>query len=82
MQIKSLLAKIKKYLPDGFIAGIMLMITLAWLIPGIGGESSTIHLKDLIRYGIALLFFFYGLRLSPEKLKNDLKNWHLHLIIQ
>jgi len=81
MQIKSL-SNIKKYLPDGFIAGIMLMITLAWLIPGIGGANSLIHLKDLIKYGIALLFFFYGLRLSPEKLKNDLKNWRLHLVIQ
>lgn len=74
--------KFKKYLPDGFIAGIILMITMAWLVPGIGGESSLIHLKDLIRYGIALLFFFYGLRLSPEKLVSDLKNWRLHVVIQ
>lgn len=75
-------ANLKKYLPDGFITGIILMILLAWLVPGIGGESSFIHLKDLIRYGIALLFFFYGLRLSLEKLVNDLKNWRLHLLIQ
>jgi len=76
------LNKIKKHLPDGFISGIILMILLAWLIPGIGGESSPVSLKMLIRYGIMLLFFFYGLRLSPEKLKNDLKNWRLHLLIQ
>ncbi len=81
MELKTL-ANFKKYLPDGFIFGIILMIALAWLLPGIGGENSFFHLKDLIRYGIALLFFFYGLRLSPEKLKNDLKNWRLHLLIQ
>lgn len=72
----------KKYLPDGFIAGILLMIILAWLVPGIGGEGSFLKLKVISKYGIALLFFFYGLRLNPEKLKNDLQNWRIHLIIQ
>ncbi|HZL10461.1 MAG TPA: bile acid:sodium symporter family protein [Prolixibacteraceae bacterium] len=81
MKIKTF-ADLKKYLPDGFIAGIILMILLAWLLPGIGGKDSFFHLSDLIHFGIALLFFFYGLRLSPEKLKNDLKNWRLHLLIQ
>lgn len=76
------LAKLKKHLPDRFIAGIMGMILLAWLIPGIGGENSFFRLKEITQYGIALLFFFYGLRLSPEKLVNDLKNWRLHLLIQ
>ena len=73
---------IKRYLPDSFITGIILMIVVAYLIPGIGREGSVIELKVLIRYGISLLFFFYGLRLSPEKLKNDLGNWRLHLLIQ
>lgn len=75
-------ANLKKYLPDGFIAGIIGMILLAWLVPGIGGAESFFSLKVVIRYGIMLLFFFYGLRLSPEKLLNDLKNWRLHLLIQ
>jgi len=75
-------AKLTKYLPDRFILGIILMIVLAWIIPGIGGENSSFHLKEIIQYGVALLFFFYGLRLSPEKLVNDLKNWRLHVLIQ
>jgi len=75
-------AKLTKYLPDLFIIGILSMIVLAWLIPGIGGENSLLHLKEITQYGIALLFFFYGLRLSPEKLVNDMKNWRLHLLIQ
>lgn len=73
---------IKRFLPDGFISGILLMILLAYLLPGIGRQGSVIELKVLIRYGISLLFFFYGLRLSPEKLKADLSNWRLHLLIQ
>ena len=79
---KSALSKWKKFLPDPFILGIISMIVLAWLIPGIGGENSFIKLKVLTQYGIALLFFFYGLRLSPEKLVSDLKNWRLHILIQ
>ena len=71
-----------KYLPDRFILGIISMIVLARLIPGIGGDDSFFSLKEITQFGIALLFFFYGLRLSPEKLVNDLKNWRLHLIIQ
>lgn len=76
------LKSIRKYLPDGFITGIILMILLAYLVPGIGRAGKTIELNVLIKYGISLLFFFYGLRLSPEKLKNDLGNWRLHLLIQ
>lgn len=74
--------RIRKFLPDGFISGILGMILLAYLVPGIGKAGSAIELKTLIRYGISLLFFFYGLRLSPEKLINDLSNWRIHLTIQ
>ena len=73
---------IKKYLPDAFISGILGMILLAWLVPGIGRDGSLIELKGVIRYGIALLFFFYGLRLSPQKLVADLSNWRIHVVIQ
>lgn len=77
-----MIEKLKKYLPDGFIMGIIGMIVLARLIPGIGHEGSIIELSKVIKAGIALLFFFYGLKLSPENLKNDLSNWRLHVLIQ
>ncbi|HKJ42358.1 MAG TPA: bile acid:sodium symporter family protein [Sunxiuqinia sp.] len=73
---------IRRFLPDGFISGIIGMILLAYLLPGIGKAGSAIELHSVIRYGIALLFFFYGLRLSPEKLINDLSNWRIHVTIQ
>ncbi|MGQ7867814.1 bile acid:sodium symporter family protein [Sunxiuqinia sp. sy24] len=80
--INTFFKSLKRFLPDGFISGILLMILIAYLVPGIGKAGSTVELSDLIHYGISLLFFFYGLRLSPEKLKNDLSNWRLHLAIQ
>jgi len=58
------------------------MIILAYLIPGIGKEGETIELKYVIRYGIALLFFFYGLRLNLEKIRRDISNWRIHVVIQ
>ncbi|HNW49759.1 MAG TPA: bile acid:sodium symporter family protein [Prolixibacteraceae bacterium] len=74
--------KIKRFLPDGFILALLSMIVLAWFVPGIGAKGSAIELKTVAKYGIVLLFFFYGLKLSPEKMINDLKNWKLHLTIQ
>jgi len=32
--------------------------------------------------GISLIFFFYGLKLSPEKIKAGLSNWRLHILVQ
>jgi sodium/bile acid cotransporter 7 len=72
----------KRFRPDWFIIGILLMILLAYLVPGIGNKGNRIELETVIHYGIMLLFFFYGVKLSPENLKNDLGNWRLHIIIQ
>lgn len=72
----------KRFRPDWFIIGILLMILLAYLLPGIGTAGNRITLKTLIHYGIMLLFFFYGVKLSPGKLKRDLSNWRLHIVIQ
>ena len=74
--------KIRPYLPDWFIGGILCMIGLAWLFPGIGADGQLVELKQVGKYGIMLLFFFYGLKLSPEKLLNDLKNWRMHITVQ
>ena len=73
---------IKRFRPDWFIIGILLMILLAYLIPGIGAGGSRIELKTIIHYGIMLLFFFYGVKLNPGELKKDLSNWRLHITIQ
>ena len=75
-------SNIRKYLPDGFISCLLLMIILAYLFPGIGKEGDKIELEHVIRYGIAFLFFFYGLRLNPEKIRKDISNWKIHVVIQ
>lgn len=72
----------KRTRPDWFIIGILAMILLAYVIPGIGDEGSRVELKTVVHYGIMLLFFFYGIKLSPEEMKKDLSNWRLHVLVQ
>jgi len=74
--------KIKRFIPDGFVLAIVSMIVLAYFFPGIWGSESAIELATVSKYAVALLFFFYGLRLSPEKMKTDLRNWKLHVTTQ
>lgn len=57
------------------------MIVLAYIWPTPGLVEGPFSLSAIANYGISLIFFFYGLRLSPAKLKAGLSNWHLHLLI-
>jgi solute carrier family 10 (sodium/bile acid cotransporter), member 7 len=71
-----------KFLPDWFISGLFLMILIAWLKPGIGMNLQPVHLGLVIDIGVVLIFFFYGLKLDPLKLKAGMSNWKMHAGIQ
>ena len=67
---------------NGFLLGIFVAIGLADILPELGSTESTIPWKPFIQVGIALLFFFYGLKLDPAQLRAGLSNWRLHVLIQ
>jgi sodium/bile acid cotransporter 7 len=67
---------------NGFLLGIFVAIGLAAVLPELGSMESTIPWKLFIQVGIALLFFFYGLKLDPAQLRLGLSNWRLHVLIQ
>jgi len=67
---------------NGFLLGIFVAIGLAAILPELGSTESTIPWKPFIQVGIALLFFFYGLKLDPAQLRSGLSNWRLHVLIQ
>jgi sodium/bile acid cotransporter 7 len=67
---------------NGFLLGIFSAIFLAFLLPEFGSSQSVVPWKPIINIGIALVFFFYGVKLDPIQLKKGLKNWKLHLLIQ
>lgn len=66
---------------DGFLISLLGMILLAYLWPLPGTDHSPVPLGTIASVGVSLIFFFYGLRLSPEKLKAGLSNWRLHVLI-
>ncbi|MEI6853587.1 MAG: bile acid:sodium symporter family protein [Bacteroidota bacterium] len=72
----------KRFGLDGFIVMLIVMIVLAKLWPQIGAKDSVLPLSDIANVGVSVIFFFYGLRLSPKKLMEGISNWRLHLLIQ
>jgi sodium/bile acid cotransporter 7 len=67
---------------DGFVLSIIVVILIAWLFPQWGTKESWLPVETISSIGVSLIFFFYGLKLSPEKLKAGLRNWRLHLLVQ
>ncbi len=67
---------------DGFIVGLLCMIALAYWFPGMDGNWRLINLETVTTVGISLIFFFYGLKLSPQNMKKGLLNYKLHLLVQ
>ncbi len=78
-KLASLLARVGL---NGFLLGILVAIGLAALLPEFGSSESNLPWKPFIQVGIALLFFFYGLKLDPTQLRVGLSNWKLHALIQ
>jgi len=67
---------------DGFIVSLICMIVTAYFFPQLSGEKSPIHLETFISIGMSLIFFFYGLKLSPQQMKQGLSNYRLHILVQ
>jgi solute carrier family 10 (sodium/bile acid cotransporter), member 7 len=72
----------KNYIPDWFILGLLLMIIAAWVKPGIAMNLNPVDLGTVIDLGVVLIFFFYGLKLDPVRLKSGMRNWRMHLAVQ
>jgi sodium/bile acid cotransporter 7 len=58
------------------------VIFFAKIFPEWGTASSPIPLQRITGIGISVIFFFYGVKLNPRKLIQDLVNWKLHLVVQ
>lgn len=55
---------------------------IAYFFPQWGRSDNAIPLDKVASIGVSLIFFFYGLKLSVERLKTGLKNWKLHVLVQ
>lgn len=64
---------------DSFVIAILVVVVLAYFLPE---PAHLLPLDSIASVGISLVFFFYGLKLSPSKIKAGLSNWKLHIVIQ
>lgn len=67
---------------DWFLLALVGVMALAYLRPGLGSRASPMPWKLLTTGGVALVFFFYGLKLSVAQLRAGLGNWRLHALVQ
>jgi sodium/bile acid cotransporter 7 len=67
---------------DRFVLFIILNIVIAYFFPTWAVLEGASSLEIISNVGVSLIFFFYGLKLSFEKLREGLKNWRLHLLVQ
>ncbi len=67
---------------DPFVLTLVAVVAMAYFFPHWGGRQSPLPLDQVAAVGISLIFFFYGLKLGPEKLQLGLRNWKLHVLIQ
>lgn len=81
MEMNKIVQKAQKAGIDGFFIGLLCMIGLAYIWPDPGMASSPIPLTSIATYAVSVIFFFYGLKLSPDKLKAGLVNWRLHVLV-
>jgi solute carrier family 10 (sodium/bile acid cotransporter), member 7 len=78
-KIKATLAKVGI---NGFFFALILMVVLAFLFPHVGEDDGVLPLGEITDIGVFLIFFFYGVKLSPAQLRTGLSNYKLHLVIQ
>jgi sodium/bile acid cotransporter 7 len=67
---------------DWFLVALVLVVLAAVLWPAGGAKGGPLHIDWVSSYGIAIVFFLYGLTLVPEKLRQGMGHWRLHLTVQ
>ncbi|KAH7162469.1 putative sodium bile acid cotransporter [Dactylonectria estremocensis] len=73
----------KFILAQYLVIGFAVACVLGYCFPSVARHGGTIRSEYSILYGaVAFIFLVSGLQLSPEKLKQNVTNWRLHVIVQ
>jgi solute carrier family 10 (sodium/bile acid cotransporter), member 7 len=67
---------------DAFLFALAATVLAAIFFPGPGSTGGVLHFDRIATYGIAVVFFLYGLTLAPDKLRKGAAHWRLHLTVQ
>jgi sodium/bile acid cotransporter 7 len=73
------LTRLKAIPLDTFLLALAATVALAALLPAHGTAATAVSVAA--RVAIALLFFLYGARLSPQQAWHGLRQWRLHLLV-
>ncbi len=68
-----------RYLPDNFTLSLVTVVFIASVLPASGLAAGIFG--SLTAFGIALLFFLHGAKLSREALVGGITHWRLHLLV-
>ncbi len=67
---------------DWFLLALLGVVALAYWQPGLGSKASPVPWHLITTVGVALVFFFYGLKLNLDKLREGMRNWRLPVVVQ
>lgn len=81
-RLRALRLQLAKAGIDGFLLGLLLSVWVAYVLPGPGSLKGFWSFHTLADVGVGVIFFFYGLRLDPEKIRAGVGNWRLHMVVQ
>ena len=73
---------LRRFRLDGFLLALVAVVVAAALWPQPGATGGVLHADWISTYGVAVVFFLYGLTLAPEKLRKGLAHWRLHIAVQ
>lgn len=66
---------------DVFLVSLIAVIFVAYFYPLESTFLVDLPMSQIITIGVSMIFFFYGLKLSPQKIIEGLSFWKLHLCI-
>ncbi|MEG1606638.1 MAG: bile acid:sodium symporter family protein [Mucinivorans sp.] len=67
---------------DPFILLLLALVAMAWAAPEVGVAGSRVNPSEVASWGVVGVFFFYGLKLSPQQWRAGLSNFRLHALVQ
>jgi len=67
---------------DGFLIALAAVTLLAFLWPEPGATGGPLRIEWVTSYGIAMVFFLYGLTLAPERMRAGFMRWPVHVVVQ
>lgn len=73
---------IRGFTIDGFLIALLVVVLAAIALPGPGATGGMLHMNAIATYGVAVIFFLYGLTLAPERMHAGIRHWRVHVAVQ